>query len=157
MAKVPYMERTRAWYAAQGYERAYRWAHFDEVPFAPLSKPLAASTVGLVVTASEPSPQGGPILPKQVYSCPTSAPPAALHTADLAWDKEATHTDDRETYLPIARLREQAANGRIGALAARFHGVPTEYSQRRTQEIDAPEVLARLREDRADVAVLVPL
>ena len=45
----------------------------------------------------------------------------------------------------------------IGSVAARCHGVPTEYSQRRTIERDAPEVLRRLREDGADIAMLVPL
>jgi hypothetical protein len=35
--------------------------------------------------------------------------------------------------------------------------VPTEYSQRRTLEIDAPDLLTRLREDETDVALLVPL
>ena len=58
---------------------------------------------------------------------------------------------------PVERLKELEASGRIGALAERFHGVPTDYSQRRTLEIDAPEVLSRLRTDGADVALLVPL
>jgi hypothetical protein len=35
--------------------------------------------------------------------------------------------------------------------------VPTEYSQRKTVEIDAPQVLARLRDDAADAALLSPL
>jgi hypothetical protein len=35
--------------------------------------------------------------------------------------------------------------------------VPTEYSQRRTIEQDAPEILRRCREDEADAALLVPL
>jgi hypothetical protein len=59
------------------------------------------------------------------------------------------------SFLPIAAL--QGASGRIGALAERFHGVPTDYSQRRTQERDAPEILGRCREDGADAALLVPL
>jgi hypothetical protein len=42
-------------------------------------------------------------------------------------------------------------------LAARFHGVPTEYSQRKTLTEDAPDILSRVREDRADAAVLCPL
>jgi hypothetical protein len=92
-----------------------------------------------------------------VYSRPTNPPPESLYTDDLAWDKEATHTDDRETYLPIDRLQELVAAGRIAAVAPRFHGVPTDYSQRRTETVDAPEILARLREDAADVALLVPL
>jgi len=94
---------------------------------------------------------------KQVWSGPTDTPPERLFTDDLAWDKEATHTRDVESFLPIRRLQEHAARGRIGSVAPRFHGVPTDYSQRRTIEQDAPEVLARCREDEADVALLVPL
>ncbi len=86
-----------------------------------------------------------------------STPPERLFTDDLAWDKEATHTNDVESFLPIRRLQEFAAQGRIGSVAARFHGVPTDYSQRRTIEQDAPEVLARCREDAVDIALLVPL
>ena len=50
-----------------------------------------------------------------------------------------------------------AAQGRIGSVAPRFHGVPTDYSQRRTIEQDAPQILERCREDGVDVALLVPL
>jgi hypothetical protein len=35
--------------------------------------------------------------------------------------------------------------------------VPTEYSHRKTLTEDAPEVLARLRDDGAQAAILVPL
>ncbi|MDQ2831757.1 MAG: glycine reductase, partial [Chloroflexota bacterium] len=49
-----------------------------------------------------------------------------------------------------------AARGRIGRVAPRFHGVPTDRSQRATMQRDAPEVLAHCREDGADVALLVP-
>jgi hypothetical protein len=157
MAVVPYMERTRAWYDAQGYDKPYAWAQYDVVPFAALEKPLAESVVGVVVTATATGPDGKIVLPKQVYSRSTNPPPESLYTDDLAWDKEATHTDDRETYLPIDRLQELVAAGRIAAVAPRFHGVPTDYSQRRTETVDAPEILARLREDAADVALLVPL
>ncbi len=94
---------------------------------------------------------------KEVWSGGTSKPPERLYTSDLAWDKETTHTDDVESFLPIERLRAHLVAGRIGSLAARFHGVPTEYSQRRTIEVDAPEVLRRCREDEVDVALLVPL
>jgi len=40
-------------------------------------------------------------------------------------------------------------------VAARFHGAPTNRSQRATIERDCPELLARCRADRADVAVFV--
>ena len=157
MASVGYMERTRAWYAAQGYEKPYRWAHFEEVPFAALPKSLAECTVGLVGTATLLRPDGSPALPKRVYSASTDEPPIRFYTDDLAWDKEATHIDDLDSFLPIHRLQELAQAGRVSRLAPHFYGVPTEYSQRRTITTDAPEILRRCREDAVDVTLLVPL
>jgi hypothetical protein len=52
-------------------------------------------------------------------------------------------------------LRRAAAAGRIGPLAPRFHGVPTNRSQRHTIEVDCPDVLARCRADAIDAAILV--
>jgi D-proline reductase (dithiol) PrdB len=158
---VSYIDRTRDYYAAQGYERPYVWARNTEAPFTPLAKPLARSRVTVITTASpwrDDKPVEGVLRGgKQVWSGETATPPARLYTDDLAWDKEATHTRDVESFLPLARLAELVAAGRIGSLAARFHGVPTDYSQRRTLEQDAPEILARCHEDAADVALLVPL
>ena len=158
---VSYIDRTREYYGAQGYERAYLWAHHTDAPFAPLSKPLADARAAVITTASpwrEAAPVDGVLRgAKQVWSGESASPPARLFTDDLAWDKEATHTRDVESFVPLARLQELAAAGRIGSVAARFHGVPTDYSQRRTIEQDAPEILARCREDAVDVALLVPL
>jgi hypothetical protein len=158
---VSYIDRTREFYAALGYERSYRWAHFDEVPFATLTRPLSECRLTLVTTASpfhECPPQDGVLRgAKQVWSGASAPAPERLYTADLAWDKQATHTDDVDSFLPLERLHEFAAEGRIGAVAARFHGVPTDYSQRRTMEDDAPEILRRCREDGVDAALLVPL
>ncbi len=47
-----YIERIREYYRVLGYGAPYQWAHFDEVPFAPLKKPLAQSTIGIVTTAA---------------------------------------------------------------------------------------------------------
>ena len=158
---VSYIDRTREYYGAQGYEKPYVWARHTDAPFTALAKPLAQSRVALVTTASpwrEDKPVDGVLRgEKLVWSGSTDAPPERLFTDDLAWDKEATHTRDVETFLPIRRLQELASQGRIGSVAPRFHGVPTDYSQRRTIEQDAPEILARCREDSSDVALLVPL
>jgi D-proline reductase (dithiol) PrdB len=158
---VSYIDRTREYYGAQGYEQAYRWARFHGVPFAPLPKPLAECRVTVITTASPICEQrvrdgvlrGG----KEVWSGDASEPPERLFTDDLAWDKETTYTDDVESFLPLGQLAGYVAVGRIGSLASRFHGVPTDYSQRRTSEDDAPEILRRCREDAVDVALLVPL
>ena len=151
---VAYMERTRRYYAAQSFE-PYRWAQFEDVPFAPLGKPLRDCTLALVTTAARYDREESD--PRYVDSGPIAPPPPRLYANDLSWDKKATHLDDRGTYLPIERLQELVAGGRLGALASRFHCVPTEYSQRRTRDADAPEVLRRCREDGADIALLVPL
>jgi len=152
---VPYMRRSREYYEAQGFERAYRYARFESVPFAALPKPLGRCTLGLITTAS--TYPRAPLEPRKVDSAPTSPPPARLYTGDLSWDKEATHTDDVNSFCPIEHLEALASEGVIGALASRFHCAPTEYSQRTTLEKDAPELHRRLREDGADIALLVPL
>jgi hypothetical protein len=153
---VSYIDKSREFYAAQGFADPYRWAHFQDVPFNRLRKPLSQSIVTLITTASLPGegsaqgPAGG------VYSMPTDAPPATLFTDNRFWDKQATHTDDLDSFFPVHRLQELSNTGAC-ALAPRCHGVPTEYSQRLTTEEDAPEVLRRCQEDNVDAAILVPL
>ena len=158
---VSYIDRTREFYAAQGYEKPYVWARHTDAPFAPLAKPLARSRVALITTASpwrEDAPVDGVLRGgKQVWSGPTNAPPARLFTDDLAWDKQATHTRDVESFLPIRRLQELAAQGRIGSVAPRFHGVPTDYSQRRTTSRTRPRSWRAAAKTAVDVALLVPL
>lgn len=154
---VPYMERTRNYYRALGYDNDYVWAHFGDVPFAQVTKPLSAARVGLITTAGPPDLSNRDAKNrKHVWSAPVTAPPATFDT-DLAWDKEATHVDDRETFLPIDAMRAMVAEGVVGSLAPRFHGAPTDYSHSKTLEHDAPELLKRLREDGADAAVLTAL
>jgi len=157
---VSYIDRTREFYAALSYDRPYRWAHYDDVPFAPLPKPLVACRVAAVTTASPLGTRTDPgslRAGKEVWSGPVDPVPERLFTDHLSWDKQTTHTHDVGSFLPIEALRSFAESGRIGSLAPRFYGVPTDYSQRRNIEVDAPEILRRCREDEVDVALLVPL
>lgn len=157
---VSYIDKSREYYLAQGYANPYRWAYHQDAPFTPLARPLAEARVGLVTTASllegdvDPDPFAAP---KVVYSAPVDPPPAGLYTMHRSWDKEATHTNDLDSFAPINRLQEAAASGRIGSLSPRFYGAPTEYSQRKTNEVDAPEILKLCREDEVDAAILVAL
>ena len=155
---VRYIDRTRDYYRALGYPSDYVWATFAEVPFVRPAKPLAGLRLGLVTTASPPGLSNRDARGiRHVWSGPVAEPPARLFTDNLAWDKESTHTRDRECYLPIEVAAGLVGEGRIEGLAARFHGVPTEYSHRKTLTEDAPQVLARLRDDGADAALLCPL
>jgi len=154
---VRYMERTRDYYRALGYQKDYAWAHHDEVPFARLAKPLREARIGLVATAhpadkSNHDAKGV----RHVWSGDVDPLPV-VNTDNLAWDRESTHTRDRETFLPIEAVSGWVREGMVGSLAARFHGAPTGYSQRKTNEVDAPEILARLREDRVDAVLLSAL
>lgn len=162
---IPYMQRTRDWYLALGYDNPYRWAHHEAVPFQPLAKPLPECTVALVTTAAPYRPDKGPQGPGAPYNAQAkffqvySGDAAVDHDvriAHVAIDRKHTTMEDSGTWFPLPRLREAARDGRIGALARRFHGMPTNRSQRHTVEVDAPELLARCREDGVDAALLVP-
>jgi hypothetical protein len=48
-----------------------------------------------------------------------------------------------------------ATAGRVGAIAPRFHGAPTNRSHRATLDIDCPELVARCKADAVDAAILV--
>ncbi|HPK54150.1 MAG TPA: hypothetical protein PK114_06780 [Smithellaceae bacterium] len=157
---LSYIDRSREYYAAQGYTKPYEWPHYNDAPFAPLQKPLAACRVGLVTTAGQPRPAGtfaAILTPRDIYAQPVCPPPRNLFTDDLGWDKEATHTKDVESFLPLSRLHEYEAAGRIGSVAPRFYGVPTDYSQKRTLERHAPQILGWCREDSVDALLLAAL
>ncbi|MSP96346.1 MAG: hypothetical protein EXR29_03785 [Betaproteobacteria bacterium] len=155
--QVRYIERTRDYYRALGYAKDYVWSTYAEVPFARLGKPLRDARIGLVTTAHPPDRSNRDAHGvRHVWSGEVDPLPA-LNTDDLAWDRESTHTEDRESFLPIATAGRLARDAVIGGLAARFHGAPTGYSQKKTIEEDAPEILARLREDGADAVLLSAL
>ena len=163
---IPYVTRSRAYYLAQGYENPYHWAQFDDVPFTPLSKPLAESRVALVTTAAEFQPDledQGPRAPynaaakfAHVYSRPIESNPD-LRISHIGYDRKHTVADDINAYFPLERMKEAVSAGRIGELTARFYAAPTTRSQRATIEKDAPEILKQMREDGAEAAVLVPV
>ena len=152
---IGYMARTRRYYEAQGFEKPYTWAHFDEIPFTPLPKPVSESRLVLITTMALYDREASDV--RHVESGSTQETPARLFGDDLSWDRTATHLEDRESYFPIDAMHELVRQGRVGALAERFHCAPTEYSQRRTRQADAPEILKRCRQDGADIALLVPI
>ena len=155
---IAYMERTRHYYRALGYDEDYIWAgDFDDVPFAKLSKPLAQTRIALITTAGpEDLSNRNSSGRKQVWSGDCAAA-ADRFDVDLAWDRDATHMDDRETFLPVNAAAGLAQDGLFAGLTEHFHGVPTEYSHRKTLEQDAPEILRRIQEEQAAAALLTAI
>jgi glycine/betaine/sarcosine/D-proline reductase family selenoprotein B len=164
-APIPYMRRTREYYAAIGYTTPYRWAHYLQAPFTPLRKPLAQARVAIVTTAAPYRPEKGDQGPGaaynggakfyQVYSGDTSQT-HDLRISHIGYDRTHTTATDSGTWFPLPALLRAVAAGRVGAVAPHFHGAPTNRSHRVTVETDAPEILRRCREDQADAVIVVP-
>lgn len=164
-APIPYLQRIRDYYLGLGYDRPYEWAHYADVPFQPLRKPLAQCSIAMITTAAPYRPgkgNQGPDAPYNaaakfyaVYSGDTSKD-HDLRISHVAIDRQHTTAEDSHTYFPLPALRRATVRGKIGAVAPRFHGLPTNRSHRATLEIDCPEIVARCRADGADAALLIP-
>ena len=164
-APIPYLERIRDYYKALGYGAPYEWAHYSEVPFRSLAKPLSQSRVTIITTAAPYQPDKGDQGPGAPYNA--AAKFYAVYSGDMAIDhdlrishiaidRKNTTAEDSAAYFPLTELRQRMISGRIGSLAPRFHGAPTNRSQRVTLETDCPEILARCKADAVDAAILVP-
>jgi D-proline reductase (dithiol) PrdB len=143
----------------------YPWRRLDPVPWAPLPVPLARARVALVssggllrpgVDAPFEARRGGDASFRVI---PDAVPPGALvvgQTSD-AFDHGPVEADPGLAW-PRDRLHELAAEGAIGAVAARhvsFNGSIT--APGRLQRESAPAMAEVLRAEMVDAALLVPL
>ena len=164
-APIPYIHRIRDYYVTLGYGTPYEWAHYASVPFQPLKKPLAESRVTLITTAAPYQPDKGDQGPGAPYNSAAkfykiysgdTARDHDLRISHVGIDRKHTTAEDSRTWFPLPELRVAAKRRRIGAVAPRFHGLPTNRSHRVTLEVDCPEVVARCKEDGVDAAILLP-
>jgi hypothetical protein len=148
-----------------GYGAPYEWAHHAEVPFHPLNMALSQCRIALITTAAPYLPGKGDQGPRAPYNAKAkfytvysgdTAQDHDLRISHIAIDRKHTTAEDPATYFPLTELRQRAAEGRIGSVAPRFHGAPTNRSHRVTLEIDCPEIVARCKADAVDAAILVP-
>jgi D-proline reductase (dithiol) PrdB len=162
-APIPYMQRIRDYYQTLGYGAPYKYAHYAEVPFTPLRKPLAESRIGLITTAAPFQPDKGDQGPGAAYNAAAkfytvysgdSAADHDLRISHIGYDRTHTSAEDCNTWFPLPALRRLAETGRIGEVAPRLHGAPTNRSHRVTLEQDCPELLARVRQDKVDAVIL---
>lgn len=162
---IPYLSRIREYYHALGYGAPYEWAHYAEVPFQPLKKPLAQSSVTIITTAAPYRAEIGLLDTSSAYHA--AAKFFAVYARDTEHDHELriTHVaidfkhttgEDPGSFFPLRQLRRAAAAGRIGRVAPRFFGAPTNRSHRVTLETDCPEIVASCKTDGVDAAILVP-
>jgi D-proline reductase (dithiol) PrdB len=162
---IPYLERTRSYYQALGYDPPYEWAHYAEVPFYRMDKPLSQCRFTIITTAAPFQPDKGDQGPGAPYNAAAkfyavysgkNADDHDLRISHIAIDRKHTTAEDLASYFPLTELRRRAGSGDIGPLAAHFHGLPTNRSHRVTLEVDCPEIVERCKADLVDAAVLVP-
>lgn len=164
-APIPYLQRIREYYEALGYGSPYEWAHYSEVPFQPLTRPLSECRVAIITTAAPYQPDKGDQGPGAPYNAAAkfyavysrdTARDHDLRISHVAIDRKHTTAEDSAAYFPLNELRKSAARARIGSLAGRFHGTPTNRSHRTTLDVDCPEIVTRCKFDSVDAAILVP-
>lgn len=164
-APLHYIQRTRHYYQTLGFGTPYDWAHNVEIPFCRMKTGLKDATVAIVTTAAPFKPGAGdqgPGAPYNagakfyaVYSGLTTRMPD-LRIAHIAIDRDNTRADDIDAYFPLAALKAAAASGRIGRVAPRFFGLPTNRSKQATQAVDAQDLLKRCMGDQVDAVIFVP-
>ncbi|MEJ2088327.1 MAG: reductase, partial [Gammaproteobacteria bacterium] len=92
---VRYIDRTREYYLSQGYDKPYEWAHFDEVPFARLARPLAECRAALVSTSDvgvrsldgNGRDKSDELLVGNAYCIPADTPAERLFSRQEHYDK----------------------------------------------------------------------
>jgi hypothetical protein len=170
MNVINYIEKTHEYYVRKGFSDPYRYAHFDDGPFKPVRKPVAESRLLCVSSAGmeiipddgpEPQPFKGRNIGEkdkvEVFLIPSDIPKEKLKYVTGAHNWAENDMLDIDAFFPVTRLRELRDEGRIGSLADFHLRIRPCYSQRKTVELDAPEVLRRCREQEVDAALLVPV
>ncbi|MGH9770930.1 MAG: glycine/sarcosine/betaine reductase selenoprotein B family protein [Candidatus Acidiferrales bacterium] len=147
------------------YMEAYRYRQLDWHPGATLHKRLSQSQVAVVTTAAffrpdqspfDESIRGGDYSFREIPADTDLPSLGTAHKSD-AFD-HAGIDSDKNLALPLDRLRELAAEGRIGSVAPRHFSLMGSISApARLMKITAPEIVRRISEDRVDAVLLTPV
>ena len=149
---------------------------YDEAPFTALDRLLSECRVALVassgqfVSGDDPRPFGVPSMSQrqaeeriddflraapQLSAIPVDTPADRLRVRHGGYDVRAAQADP-EVVLPLACLREMAAEGVIGELAAEAWSFVGAAAQGRVRRL-AVEWAAKLNERAVDAVLLVPV
>jgi D-proline reductase (dithiol) PrdB len=152
-------------WSVRAWVRSYPWRRINPVPWTRPAHPLAASRVALVSSAGLTLPDQEPFDPDRVGGDPSfRLIPAAADVSALGDSQRSSYYDHRGVQtdpnlaMPLDRLHELAAYGRIGSVAPRHVSLMGSITVtgpliRRT----APAIASLLRGDGVDVALLVPV
>jgi D-proline reductase (dithiol) PrdB len=149
----------------QIFMRTYRYRQLDWRPGAVLKKPLSQSRIAVVSTAAFFRPEQAPFdlsIRGGDYSFREIPLETSLDTLQIAHKSDAfDHSGierDKNLALPLDRLRELEAEGKIAEVAPRHYSFMGSISApARLVSITAPEIARRLAEDAVDGVLLTPV
>lgn len=161
---------------ARGY-REQKNFDYTNGPFAPLKKPLSEMRLAVIassgqfVAGDDPQPFGVADMTQAeaesrvmeflkvepvLSDIPVDTPADGIRVRHPGYDVTAAAADPN-VVLPLDRLRELAAEGRIGALAPLAYSFVGACSQRRLLTRSGPAWAARLAKEEVAAALLVPV
>ncbi len=145
--------------------KAYQWRRVKPIPWSPLTKPISecrlalVSSAGFVLPEQEPFDEtirGGDPSLREIPSDTDVRTLINSHRSTV-FDHSGLDRDPNVAF-PLDRVRELAANGRIGSLNRRhlsFMGSLTAPGRFVKQTV--PEAARIFIEDAVDIALLVPV
>jgi D-proline reductase (dithiol) PrdB len=157
-------------------DEEHRWK-YDDAPFAPMKKPLSEMRVGLLTSsghhiagtdnttenlarytqeeATKHIGEFGRARP-MLSAIPIDRPAEKLAVLQPGYDTRAA-VKDRNTVMPIDRMKEMASEGVIGEFAETAYSFIGVTSQLRLSRENAPEWATKVRDEGWEAAVLVPV
>ncbi|MBS1251440.1 MAG: D-proline reductase subunit gamma [Anaerolineales bacterium] len=159
----------------QAYAGASHWT-YEDGPFTPLEKPLAACRLGLLTSSGhfaaghDPEPFGVKDMSQaeatariddflkaepELSAIPADTPMEQLRVRHGGYDIRATQADANVVF-PLGRLRELAQEGVIGELAPEAYSFVGACAQTRLLKHAGPQWVGKLKEQQVDAALLVP-
>jgi D-proline reductase (dithiol) PrdB len=149
---------------AERWAARHRFIEGADIPWVPMRTPVREAVIALVTTAGvhlkiQPAfdmrdPDGDPSF--------RAIPSGTAHQEATITHKYYDHSAadrDLNVVLPLDRLRELAADGRIGRLAAHAYSFMGHIEGRHLQTLlaeSAPAVARRLQDDGAEAVLLTP-
>lgn len=158
---IDYVSLLNRKYQSMGFP-PYKWTINESAPLTPLKKPLSQCCVSILSTAGASRSSDPPFNPDARDDLRCDAIPGDADTrAFVVNDNYYDHADvsqDLNCMFPLDRLRELAADGTIGKVAAHVHSgfMGRIYIREAVSNEAAPALASRLAADGVDLLIVVP-
>jgi D-proline reductase (dithiol) PrdB len=161
MDPIEYVKTLNEYYQSLGYP-SYDWTVNEDAPFTPLNKALRECRVSMLTSGGVSHNTRPPFNPTakndlRVDDVDYQSDAEAFDINDAYYDTRDANKD-LNVLFPLARLRELAADGVIGSVAARLWSgfMGRTYNRTAVIEETAPALVKELQKDEVDLLILVP-